>query len=81
MVNLNYPNHHLAKGRYSIQFDLGIKDYSNKINNFDGIEDAFLIEVDRMKQNPAQYYGPTWDQSYGNILDNTSVEATVSTIL
>ncbi len=77
-VHLTYPNHRLAKGRYSIQFDLGIKDYSKQISNFDGVENAFLIEIDQIRQNPAQYYGPTWDRSYGNILDDVSVQAFVT---
>ena len=71
-VSLCLKNHNLAKGKYYVHFDLGIKDYSNTIDNYDGLDNVFQINVNLMTREPKKAYAG-WYQEYGYILDTNSL--------
>ena len=72
-VRLQLNHHHLAQGKYRVQFDLGIKDYGNVVDNYDGVSDVFLLDVNLLHRDPMVSFAG-WDPQYGYMLDNESLE-------
>lgn len=75
-VRLELHDHHLAKGDYKVQFDLGIKDYANAVENYDGVSDAFLIKVNLLHKEPLTAFAG-WDASYGYYLNQQHLFAQI----
>ncbi|MCQ2336017.1 MAG: ABC transporter ATP-binding protein [Paludibacteraceae bacterium] len=73
VAHISLKNHHLAAGKYKLQFDLGLKDYVNGTINYDIIPDALMIQVSKFSKN-AQLSYAAWDKTYGFILDCDSIE-------
>lgn len=75
-VKLCVHNHNLARRRYKLQFDLGLKDYAMGNQNYDGIADFMSFQITHVTKNPPLMYG-AWDSNYGYILDMHSLTAVI----
>ena len=54
-VRLEFPNHQLAKGRYSLNFNVCLNNFNAMIKDFDVVRDVVRFEVnylDQQHQNP-----------------------------
>ncbi len=71
-VHLCLSNHNLVKGKYSVQFDIGIKDYANMVENYDGLDNVFQLNVNLMTRTPLVAYAD-WYSDYGYYLDKQSL--------
>ncbi|MCQ2179220.1 MAG: polysaccharide ABC transporter ATP-binding protein [Bacteroidales bacterium] len=75
-VHLTLKDHCLAQRTYDLQLDLGLKDYAHGSINYDGIRDFMTFKVGTLSRKGQLHYG-AWDSSYGFILNNNSLSATV----
>ena len=71
-VSLCLRDHNLVKGKYHVQFDLGIKDYANVVDNYDGVDNVFQLNVNLMTREPMVAYAG-WFSDYGYYLDKQSL--------
>lgn len=63
-IRLSVPNHNLARGKYSLNFNIGLKDENEfGFKDYDVVYDMLLFEVkyiDRLSKRPIQVWRDEW---------------------
>ena len=75
-IRLRLDNHSLARRKYTVRFDIGIKDYGSSVVNYDSIFDTICFDVTQLKKDPVTFYS-TWGDGYGYILNDNMLSAEV----
>lgn len=68
-LKLHVKNHHLTKGIYSIKVELGTKDFSSSITDYDIIDYALSFEVKYISKAEKKEYS-CWQRSWGGYISH-----------
>lgn len=68
-IKLHLKNHHLTKGIYSVKIELGTKDFSAGIYDYDIIPQAMVFEVKHITLAEKKEYA-FWNRSWGGYISH-----------
>lgn len=68
-VRLHVKDHHLTKGAYIVKIEMGVKDFSMGITNYDQIDHAMAIEVKHITSAEKKEYS-FWQRSWGGYVSH-----------
>ncbi len=55
-INMSVPNHQLAKGKYTLNFNISNFDYSAAVRDFDIVSDVISFEVMYIDKHPQRHF-------------------------
>lgn len=68
-VRLHVRDHHLTKGAYIVKIEMGVKDFSLGITNYDQIDHAMAIDVRHITSAEKKEYS-FWQRSWGGYVSH-----------
>lgn len=74
-LKLRLENHSLAKGRYSVKIECGIKDYAMAVTNYDMHHNILSFNVKYITQAEKQEYA-IWSRSWGGYVNHFGLNVT-----